>query len=236
MSFRTAGGTIVPAVTRAQMAAIDAYATDEEGYRLTQMMEHAGRALATKVMVAGPSRADVVVGGGGNGGGGLVCARWLDHWDVSVRILTTGDPETYHPITAQQLQLCRNRGVSVVPVSGADRPSGGTLGVDAVVGYGIAGRLRASAVEALAHLKACDMMIALDLPTGVDADTGATDPAMVMPDLTVTLALPKHGLERVPTPIWLADIGISRRTYEAVGIEVPPQFGPDQLLRLHRDG
>ena len=81
-------------------------------------------------------------------------------------------------------------------------------------------------------------MVAVDVPSGLDGDTGVAYSPCVRADLTVTLGLPKQGLlladgPRLAGEIWVADIGVPQAAYELIGIEVPVElFGQASTVRL----
>jgi NAD(P)H-hydrate epimerase len=77
-------------------------------------------------------------------------------------------------------------------------------------------------------------IVSLDIPSGIDATTGEPLGVAVTPDRTVTLALPKMGLDASTGALYLADIGIPRTVYDRLGIEYEPPFGDDDWVRLEQ--
>lgn len=75
-------------------------------------------------------------------------------------------------------------------------------------------------------------VLSLDVPSGLNATTGEAPGAVIRPDRTLTLALPKTGLARVPGDLYLADIGIPREVYVQLGIAVGAVFGRGYWVRL----
>jgi NAD(P)H-hydrate epimerase len=76
--------------------------------------------------------------------------------------------------------------------------------------------------------------VSLDVPSGIDATAGETLRVAVTPDRTITLALPKMGLDAPTGAIYLADIGIPRTVYDRLGIEYQPPFGDGDWVRLEQ--
>jgi NAD(P)H-hydrate epimerase len=74
--------------------------------------------------------------------------------------------------------------------------------------------------------------VSLDVPSGIDATTGETMGEAVAPTRTVTLALPKTGLDARTGELYLADISIPRTVYDRLDIEYEPPFGDDDWVRL----
>jgi NAD(P)H-hydrate epimerase len=75
-------------------------------------------------------------------------------------------------------------------------------------------------------------VLALDVPSGLDATTGEAPGHVVRPERTLTLALPKTGLFRLAGDLYLADIGIPPELYARLGISLAPLFGSAYWVRL----
>ena len=193
-------------VTSEQMRRIE-QRSEQAGVSTDQLMERAGLEFARRVqhrvghLVGVPIL--VLVGPGNNGADGLVAARHLHNWGARVFVYLCRERSTPDP----KLDSVAPLGVSVARSSEDEALS--ALGellevahvvVDAILGTGrarpIEGELKAvltrlgSARAARRELK----IFALDLPTGLDADTGEVDPACVAADVTVALGYPKRGL------------------------------------------
>lgn len=76
--------------------------------------------------------------------------------------------------------------------------------------------------------------VSLDVPSGIDATTGEALGEVVAPDRTVTLALPKTGLDAPTGKLCLADISIPRTVYDRLNLEYEPPFGDDGWVRLEQ--
>lgn len=195
-------------VTTAEMKALE-QGSVEAGVSLEQLMDNAGLAVAQQVHARGhhvPGRALVLVGPGNNGGDGLVCAQHLHAWGWQVDL---------------HLVPQRDRDVRRFPVLGQVQP--GPLPaervdvvVDALLGTGssrpIDGAL-AAAIEAVRGHQKQAGVVAVDVPSGVNSDTGAADPRTLPADVTVTLGQAKVGLYQYPArelagEIVVVDIGI----------------------------
>ena len=235
--FSTESGTRVPAVTAAEMRAVDRVAVEELGLQLLQMMENAGRGLAAAVQQRAPSSVVVVAGSGGNGGGGMASARHLANHGVDVRVVLDRDPASLSGAAATQYRILDEMSVPVA-VAAADRSEstlsdvdGSTLVVDSLVGYGLDGALREPAASIVARVSDTEApVVSLDVPSGIDATTGERPGVDVDPDVVVTLALPKTGLasswlhEPPGVDVLLLDIGIPATVFERVGVEYESPF------------
>lgn len=235
--FQTDAGISVPSVTVAQMREVDRIAIDHHIPNLYQMMENAGRSLAMAVSNRlGAAWTDipisVLVGPGGNGGGGVAAARHLANRGGEVALIMSRQPAP-DTILEQQLDIYLETDGRL-----ADSLTDETgLVVDALVGYGLNDAPRGAVAEKIAAINKADVsVVSLDVPSGIDGDTGRAPGGAVVADETVTLALPKPGLGAAQSgDIWLADIGIPVGVFERAGIEVPPRvFEDGPLVHLNR--
>jgi NAD(P)H-hydrate epimerase len=242
--------TEVPAVDRETMLEADGIATDQLGLGLLQMMENAGRELAELTRCAlGGSVADrtlvVLAGTGNNAGGGLVAARRLAGWGADVRVAFARPIVRLRPGPCAQVEPLLAAGVRTA-VAGHDRSypelASDILRADAVIDALIGYSLRGApdhAYQPLIGMTALGdrILISLDIPTGIDATTGARPGAAVSADITLALALPKRGTElgegrRFSGTRYLADIGIPRSVFAGLGVNGVPAFADGTLLRL----
>jgi len=229
LEFVTPDGVRAPAITTAQMREVDRVAIEEIGPNLFQMMENAGRNLAlTALEMLGERRAGVPVvvlaGTGGNGGGGITAGRHLANRGVDVTVVVT-DEDRLGDVPRAQLGVFRGTDGRVERLGdlAAARPA---LILDAVIGYSLGGALRGASLEMVEWANASDVpVLALDVPSGIDSTTGDAPGAAVRATRTMTLALPKTGLDaRAVGDLWLADIGIPIEVYRRVGVDVPSEL------------
>ncbi|HJN92578.1 MAG TPA: NAD(P)H-hydrate epimerase [Dehalococcoidia bacterium] len=246
----------VPLVTTDQMREVDRLAIDDAQLSLLQMMENAGRALATITadhlpppMASSdePPSALVVAGRGNNGGGALVAARNLRNWGFDVEIVLSSPPGSLGEAAAQQHHVLHKDGVRSLWPGAPDFDERfpesldqALVVVDGLIGYGINGPLRgdtAVLVEAILD-RAPPTVVSLDVPTGFNATSGDVYNFGIVASVTVTLALPKSGLYRRDAAaavgeMFLADIGIPNYIYDRVGVEgVAGLFTEGPLIRL----
>src|SRR5207253_10882126 len=201
----------------------------ECGVPVEQLMENAGLAIAQEAWLMLGELADrkivVLAGPGNNGGDGLVAARHLKDWgaDVSVVLLKPrGEGDA-------NLKALIEREVPVVvledDVSKLDEPlAGAELIIDALLGTGKAREIEGLLAGVLDKLREArsrrlpPRLLAVDLPTGLDADTGAVDPHTVAADQTVALGWSKVGLHTLPGAQYAGRV-------EVVDIGIPPEHG-----------
>ena len=242
--------TPVPSVSRETMLEADHIATDRLGLGLLQMMENAGRELADLTRrTLGGSVADrsivVLAGTGNNAGGGLVAARRLAGWGADVCVVFARPILRLRPGPSAQIEPLLAIGVRTA-VAGHDRSypelAGEVLRADAVIDSLIGYSLRNAPDEAYQPLIGMAALgdgpvISLDIPSGIDPNTGARPGAAVAAHITLALALPKRGTEsgegrRLAGVRYLADIGIPSSVFAELGVENAPRFAAGALLRL----
>ncbi len=212
-------------VTAEQMRDIDRRAA-ASGITTDFLMENAGRAVAESVRhfidyVAGKTVL-ALAGPGNNGGDALVAARCLHEWGATVNVYLlsgrTGEDKNLsllkeHEIPVFQLEkdLKLSRLKKLVSSSG--------VVIDGILGTGKVRPLEGSFKEILELIngekqrRPALVVAAVDIPTGLNADTGAVDPSCLQADLTITLGLAKPGLYNFPGAektgkLVIADIGI----------------------------
>lgn len=198
-----------PVVTVAEARALDAAAMSELGLPGVVLMETAGRAVAAEVereRAARPGPVVVVCGGGGNGGDGYVVARVLAARGVDLTCVAAVDGEALTGDARVHRDAYVRGGGQVVAV--LDERGLPTLGaalaraaivVDALLGVGLTRPVEGHLAAVIAAINAAPARrVAIDVPSGLDADTGATLGCAVDADLTVTMALPKLGLVGAP--------------------------------------
>lgn len=221
----------LPAVSARLMRELDDIVINRFTLTLEQMMENAGRSLAEVVINEyHPDSALILAGPGHNGGGGLVCARHLHNRGVRVTVVMAR-PDRLSPATEHQLGVLREMGVSIT-----DTPLAASVVIDALVGYALDGepRGRISTLIDWAREQR-GVVVALDVPSGLDATTGRVSTHCIHADVTVTLALPKTGIAISPHVVgrlYLADISIPRAAYAFVGLNVPVVFADASVVRI----
>lgn len=234
---------VVPTLTTAQMQEVDRLMIADYGIDLLQMMELAGRSLATlaRQMLDGDvsDRPIVVLAGrGNNGGGGLAAARHLLDWGAWVQIVCSYPPEEYTGAAAHQLRTLQAMGAPLAwAEEGWELPPADLL-IDAIIGYGLRGDPRGPArgLIQLANSSAAPIL-SLDTPSGVDTAAGRVFDPHIQAAATLTLALPKTGFRQPEAAaacgdLYLADIGVPAALYAQLGVDLPALFGRGDIVAL----
>ncbi len=230
----------VPHVTTEQVRAVRAWLA-RHGLPLEARAEQAGRAAAHAVRrLVGLSLSEVSVtvlaGPSSNGAGGLAAARLLATAGADVDVLVVGDPRL--PVQVSLLAAAGVRVRRITPEGLRDGCSPGEVVLDAVLGVGAVPPLADLPAAANGWLRRHDVpVVALELPSGMAADTGLRGPC-VTADVTVALGLPLAGLQAPIThayvgDLYLADLGIPPNAWRSVGVRAPrPTFARGPLVRL----
>lgn len=205
-------------VTTAQMKAAERRC-DAGGISYAQMMENAGRACAREIipLAKGGKRVVILCGSGNNGGDGLVISRILHESGIlALVVFVSGAPRTEcakaNYTTLKRCDRLPFDDDCLKYIAESD------IVVDCIYGTGFHGALPENAVKALNAARGCPIRIAVDIPSGVNSDSGDADENCFKPTLTLVLAAMKTGLLRPDRcdmlgKIRLLDIGIPDKCY-----------------------
>lgn len=210
-------------VTGKEMQAYDTYTIEHIGIPAPVLMERAAletvrciqEALLNRKGQKGTGRVLCVCGTGNNGGDGLCVARLLADLGLDVDAVLIGNIQKAGRETKLQLSILEKYGIYPsfeIPDNTYD------VIVDALFGTGLSREVTGAYKEAIDVINARKAYrISIDMPSGIDADTGAVLGTAVKAEETVTLAFRKRGLYLYPGCVYagkirLADIGITRRS------------------------
>lgn len=224
--------------TTEQMRMFDRLASDRYGVSSIVLMENAGRLVYDAVLgVLGSvsaKRIVVISGKGNNGGDGFVVARHLRDTGAIVRVYTIGDAAEFKGDAKTNYDILMSTGfdiTSITTIEDIGDLSRCDAVIDAIYGTGLKGDITGLAGDVIDAVNRCGKpVIAVDVPSGIDADTGGIHSVCVKADVTATFALPKPGLFLYPgaayTGLVIAgDIGIPHELYADIKIEITtPEF------------
>lgn len=209
-------------VTAKEMKALDVQAQNDYAMPGILLMDNAAQAVAEAVhetlTALEGERVVIFCGGGNNGGDGLGAARWLQSYGVSVRAFVVGTAlDAVQGDAALELVMFTKAGGRVEALSTEDdwvlaelAASKADVLVDALLGTGFHGELEGDVLRACELLnKSEKYILAVDIPTGVNADNGAVSEHAVRADHTVTMALVKTGLLLYPGREYCGDIELA---------------------------
>lgn len=228
------------ALTCQQIRELDVLAIEHVGIPGIALMENAGRGVAEFIYGTltnpGASRVVILCGPGNNGGDGFVVARHLHNAGVAVTVVLAAPPEKCKGDAETNLQVLQRTGFEFVhgyqpraveAVRAAMREA--EVIIDALLGTGSTGAPRgplATLIE-LANTAPRARRIAIDIPSGLDADGGVVNEPCFRASATVTMVAPKVGFEApaaraVVGRVVVVDIGTPRDLIPGRGHLSPP--------------
>ena len=173
------------------------------GFHKRYMMENAGAAATSRLLryIDGISSKSVLVisGLGNNGGDGLVMARHLAGYGAQVTVAILGHPDSIKTDESRHNHAILKRMPSVKLVYDIDNVQSYDIILDALLGTGITGDIREPYLSAIRYINESDsFVLAVDVPSGLDPDTGHTANVYVTADATVTFHRMKRGIPKRP--------------------------------------
>jgi NAD(P)H-hydrate epimerase len=213
-------------ISRQQSSQLDRRAVEAFGMSSVQLMENAGRGVADRLCqlgIAGP--VVICCGRGNNGGDGFVVARHLDVRGFEVRVLVVDDPAGLKGDAALNFGVLEKSGVPIRQIGAAPiaaELSGAAWIVDALLGTGARGEPRPPYDRIIDAINAGDARImAVDLPSGLDGDTGQAAAHTIRADHTCTFVAHKRGFltpgaEAYTGQVHVLDIGAPRKLVDEI--------------------
>ncbi|MDX1624955.1 MAG: NAD(P)H-hydrate dehydratase [Wenzhouxiangellaceae bacterium] len=217
----------------ADVRELDRAAIEDHGIDSWDLMSRAGRAAFQALRVHAPEARTVAVAGGGgnNGGDGYVVARHALDAGLDVVALALSDPEGLEGDAARAAKAYREAGGRIEAAEAGDLPEPDAW-VDAMLGTGLDREVRDDYAAVIDAINAAGgFVLAVDVPSGLNADTGAVLGTAVRADVTVTFIGRKRGLETAMGPdhagrILFETLDVPETVHEAVD---------DSVERLSRD-
>ena len=181
-------------VSALQMRKIDKITSEKYGIVSLILMENAGKAVFEETVKTlkrlKNKTVSVVCGSGNNAGDGFVAARYLLNSGIKTKVILVNRPEHFKGDCKTNFEILKNIGVTV----SRDLRALGRVGIviDALLGTGLNGIIRRETAAAIASVnKSQAYKMSVDIPSGIDSDTGKVSGCAVRADKTVTLALHK---------------------------------------------
>ena len=216
----------IPSVlTRDQVRDVDRLAIAEYGMLGLVLMENAGRNSAELLRSIGiVGRVVICCGKGNNGGDGFVIARHLENAGVEVRVLLCIPPSSLSGDAATNFRIIERARTPIVtpPFDWDTELTGADWIVDALLGTGTQGTLREPFITSIAAINAAGCKVfAVDLPSGLDCDTGQSLGGCVRADHTATFVARKIGFDSPDAAQWtgqvhVIDIGVPRALLQKI--------------------
>lgn len=224
-------------LSQIEIREVDRTAIDLFGLPGVVLMENAGRGCAEVVACQWvPGRVVICCGKGNNGGDGYVIARHLENrgWRVQVRLACSLDEVSGD--AAVFLKVIGQSGIDCQPISVNDQAAWARLRselrmadlvIDALLGTGLSGSVRSPYLEWIKAINESERpVLAVDLPSGMDCNTGKPLGACVKATRTATMVAPKLGFENAAAAPWTGtietvDIGIPQMLRQALERSAP---------------
>jgi NAD(P)H-hydrate epimerase len=213
-------------LTREQVRELDRRAIEGFGVPGIVLMENAGRGCAELLMRLNPNRKPTVIlcGPGNNGGDGFVIARHLDNHGITVWVFAFCDPESltgdaaiqYRPVCLAGLQWCHPfasredlNQLRIAHLEGVLQETEQAWVVDALFGTGLSRLLATPFAEVVAAVNASHRpVLAVDIPSGLDCDTGEPLGPTVRATHTATFVAPKRGFLNPKSREWTGEVHV----------------------------
>ncbi len=219
-------------ITAAEMRALDRELIDVVGVPGVVLMDAAGRGVAERVrQLAAAGEVVVYAGAGNNGGDGFVAARHLAGWGVRTTVILCAARQKVTGDALIHLSACEKSGVTILDGSAAEgltaaaaATAAARVVLDALFGTGLDRAVAGHPAEVIRRINAhAGIKVAVDVPSGLDADCGQPLGECVKADHTVTFAFAKRGLVGAPGftfvgELQVVDIGIPEALARARGV------------------
>jgi NAD(P)H-hydrate epimerase len=199
-------------LTRAQVREVDRIAIEDYGLPGVVLMENAARGAADVAMQMLPQPGSVLIfcGAGNNGGDGLAIGRHLSNRNYDVRIILAADPAKLRGDAQINFRVIQAMKLPIIPAKEfLESSSRGDLLIDALFGTGLTRAIEGDAATLIGWMNASPApTLAIDLPSGLDADTGEPTGPCVRADRTVTFVAEKKGFENPTAVEYLGDVTV----------------------------
>jgi len=236
----------IPSITKEQMNKVDKYAVEFFGVEILQLMENAGRNIAefSRKQLGNVEDKKIVIlcGKGNNGGDGLVAARFLHNWGADVTCIMADNKDNLSKLTNDHFGTLRSMFVNIMwPIDNMKFEKAikdSNLIIDALFGYNVKDTPQ-GVYEFLIKLanSSGKKILSVDIPSGLDPDSGNAYSHCIKAKWTLTLGLPKTGMlqkhaKEYVGEIWLADIGIPKEVYTKLEMSVPNIFRDKEVVKV----
>ena len=237
---------MIPTVTREQMNKVDKYAVEFFGIEILQLMENAGRNIAEfsrqQLESVEDKKIVILCGKGNNGGDGLVAARFLHNWGADVTCIMADGKEKLNELAKAHYETLENMSVDLLSAVDNTRIekiiNEADVVIDCLLGYNISGNPKETYALLIKMVNASKKnILSVDIPSGLDADSGNVYNPCIKAKWTLTLGLPKIGMlqkhaKEYVGELWLADIGIPKEVYTKLEMNIPNIFKNKEIVKV----
>lgn len=187
-------------VTGEEMRAVDEYAIENIGIHGTILMENAGRVAAKNIMKNFQNQTFcILIGSGNNGGDGFVIAKVLKEYGYDVDVCVVPDPNKISRDASCHKNIFLNSGFTFTQYDSEIMKSADIV-IDTMLGTGVRGEVRSPYAEIFQELNNMEnIIISIDLPSGLPADESPVPENTLKADHTLTIGLPKLSYYTYPS-------------------------------------
>lgn len=216
-------------ITAAKMAELDRIMIEEYGIDVPIMMEHAAMAVAMAAVKMEGRKIVILSGQGNNGGDGIASARHLVNWGYEVEVVVATSKKKLKPEPLKHANILEKMKVPIT----YDNSSFGNadLIIDALLGYNLKGNPRDNYKKLIeAANKSSTKILAVDVPSGLNATSGKAAEPCIKAAKTITLSIVKTGLLKKRAKPFVGKLFVSYMTvpdavYKKVGVKNPFKEG-----------
>lgn len=237
------------AVTIEQMRGIDRLMVEEAGVSVLMMMENAARntAVLSKKILGGSVKGKkiTVLGGKGNNcGDGLGASRHLINFGADVTVILATNPRELGEHALTQFNILKKTSAQIISWDNANKKkikdilNNSDLLIDALLGFSLKGNPREPIAEIIRNANESGVpILAVDIPSGLEGNSGKAYEPTIKAQTTLTLALPKIGMMKEIAreyvgDLYAGDIGVPKKVYDMLGIDVPVIFEHEEIVRV----
>ncbi len=236
----------IPFITKQEMIEVDRLMVKKYHISLIQMMENAGRnlaSLARNLFFHGDvsnKKIFVLAGHGANGGGALVSARHLINWGADVKIIISKDETEFSGVPKIQLEILKNMGAYIFQFNQIKNDFNTDLIIEGLVGYSLNGSPRGTLKDIIEFANDLPVKkLSLDVPAGIDLSVCKAMKPAFFADAVLTLALPKECMQKEEIKkyikqLYLADISVPSSLYKLLPSEllISNIFSESEIVRV----
>jgi len=239
----------ISSVSVEQMKQVDRVAVEDFGLQILMMMENASiytASLAQRMLnnTVKNKKILILAHKGNNGGDGLGAARHLANKGAEITVVLTCTPNELTSEGMNQYRILHRSGIPIIELDTLNMSTVKTLIstsdliVDALLGNNIKGAPRSPIDLIISAINSSPVQtLSIDIPSGLDGDTGLPHRPTVKATATLTLAMPKKGLlllsaQKYIGELWVADLSIPQSVYQKLNIAANNVFEENSLYKI----
>lgn len=226
-------------ISKEEMQALDKAMVEQAKIPVRIMMEYAGYSVAKAVYEKTDGKVTILAGHGNNGGDALCAARHLINWGYNVEIVLATAKEKLKETPLLQLEILEGINANIIYFDSNYDFSDSEIIVDGLLGFNLEGNPKENyaALIKLANNSEKDI-IAVDVPSGLDANTGIAASPCIIANQTITLAAAKKGLIEEKARLYVGKLFIGYLSvpdsiYSKFNLENPFKDISDPIIEFH---